>query len=134
MSTNKTEYHQLHAWVPEDDFLLSEINENFAAIDAVLPRSKGLRVAAGSYLGNDKSGHLITLGFRPKAVALSCKMNESHPINTICIDGVENYGCAIADEGFTVSSYLNEPPSSNAGYVPGSMVNPYTYIAFDWEE
>lgn len=36
MSTNKTTNYNLHAWVPEDDFLRSEFNDNFAGIDAAL--------------------------------------------------------------------------------------------------
>lgn len=36
MSTNKTQNYQLHSWVPEDDFLHSEFNDNFTSLDAVL--------------------------------------------------------------------------------------------------
>lgn len=135
MSTNKTQNYQLHAWEPGDDFLLSEINENFAAIDAVLPRTKRLRAAAGSYLGDAESGRIIEVGFRPKAVVLACKMQSYHPINTICVDGTTgNSGCAIVDGGFTVSSTLNQRPNDTAGNAPGSTINPYFYLALGWEE
>lgn len=36
MSTNKTQNYNLHSWVPEDDFLRSEFNENFTGIDGAL--------------------------------------------------------------------------------------------------
>lgn len=36
MSTNKTQNYNLHSWVPEDDFLRSEFNDNFTGIDAAL--------------------------------------------------------------------------------------------------
>ncbi len=36
MSTNKTQNYNLHSWVPEDDFIRSEFNENFTGIDAAL--------------------------------------------------------------------------------------------------
>ena len=31
-----TENYQLHQWVPEDDFLRTDFNEDFAKIDAAL--------------------------------------------------------------------------------------------------
>lgn len=36
MSTNKTQNYNLHSWVPEDDFIRSEFNDNFTGIDAAL--------------------------------------------------------------------------------------------------
>lgn len=36
MSTNKTQNYNLHSWVPEDDFIRSEFNENFTGIDTAL--------------------------------------------------------------------------------------------------
>lgn len=137
MSTNKTQNYQLHAWVPGDDFLLSEFNANFAAIDGLLaemPINKKLKIAVGSYLGDNIRNRVIELGFRPKAVALACITNRHIPINTICLDGVENYSVAVVDRGFAVSDYFNEPPDSTSGYVPGATVNPYYYMAFWWEE
>lgn len=66
MSTNKTQNYALHAWVPEDDFLLSEINENFAVIDAALAGT----VTAGTYTGDGTQGRFIDLGFTPKAALI----------------------------------------------------------------
>lgn len=36
MSTNKTQNYNLHSWVPEDDFLRSEFNDNFTSLDGAL--------------------------------------------------------------------------------------------------
>lgn len=36
MSANKSEHLNLHLWVPQDDFLRTEFNENFTALDAAL--------------------------------------------------------------------------------------------------
>ncbi len=36
MSTNKTQNYNLHSWVPEDDFIRSEFNDNFTGIDTAL--------------------------------------------------------------------------------------------------
>ena len=36
MSTNKTQNYQLHSWVKEDTFLMSEMNENFTTLDGKL--------------------------------------------------------------------------------------------------
>ena len=36
-----TEHYQLHQWVPEDDFLRTDFNEDFAKIDAALGGQAG---------------------------------------------------------------------------------------------
>ncbi len=36
MSTNKTQHYHLHAWAAGDNFLRTEINENFTALDTAL--------------------------------------------------------------------------------------------------
>lgn len=36
MGTNKTEHYGLHQWVPEDDFLRTDFNENFEKLDTAL--------------------------------------------------------------------------------------------------
>lgn len=64
MSTNKTENYHLHAWEAGDDFLRSEINENFAALDSAV----GGLVVTGKYTGDGTKNRFISLGFTPKAV------------------------------------------------------------------
>ena len=36
MSTNKTPNYDLHSWVPQDDFHMTEINENYTKLDTAL--------------------------------------------------------------------------------------------------
>ena len=36
MGTNKTEHYGLHQWVPEDEFLRTDFNENFEKLDSAL--------------------------------------------------------------------------------------------------
>lgn len=62
MPINKTENYQLHTWELGDDFLLSEINENFALLDSAA------RIVAGSYAGNGEESQTIEIGFTPQAV------------------------------------------------------------------
>jgi len=67
MSANKTQNFGLHVWEAGDDFLRSEFNENFAAIDRIMPE-----VVMGRFAGlaeyNDPAIQPIELGFQPKAV------------------------------------------------------------------
>ena len=46
MSTNKSTNLNLHLWEPEDDFLRTEFNENFEAIDGAVQGEKTAREAA----------------------------------------------------------------------------------------
>ena len=97
MSSNKTTNYQLHSWEPGDDFLRTEFNENFSALDTAI---KGVETGAssalagarsalegsisavstvangkvsivtGSYGGDGTQGRVISLGFNPKAVLI----------------------------------------------------------------
>ena len=100
MSTNKTKNYQLHAWEPGDDFLLAEINENFAALD------DGVRMATGTYEGvssktNEDIVSSIDLGFTPKAVFIS-RQRSDHPDCLILITQSEtkNMYLRIVEGGF----------------------------------
>lgn len=46
MSTNKSENLGLHLWEAEDDFLRTEFNENFTAIDGAMKQEQDTRAAA----------------------------------------------------------------------------------------
>ena len=74
MSSQKTEHYRLHQWVPKDNFIRSEFNENFGAIDTALAAAS--RVVAGTYTGNGDASRLIVLGFQPKAVLLTDESGE----------------------------------------------------------
>lgn len=71
MSSNKTPCFQLHSWEPGDNFLLSEINENFALLDGAA------WIVTGSYMGDNTVGREIDLGFAPRAVFFCDKMGRA---------------------------------------------------------
>ena len=64
MSSHKTEKYKLHTWEPGDDFLRSEFNTNFAALDA------SVRMVTGVYTGDGEAQRVIDLGLTPLAVLL----------------------------------------------------------------
>jgi len=68
MSTNKTQHYHLHAWEAGDDFLRTEINENFAAVEEAITGKATL--VTGSYVGDGTSIRVIDLGRPIKALLL----------------------------------------------------------------
>ena len=73
MSSNKTQGYGLHLWEAGDDFLRSEFNDNFAAVDAALGGLEAgkARVVAGAYIGDGAASRFIDLGFTPAAVIVT---------------------------------------------------------------
>lgn len=137
MSTNKTENCHLHAWEAGDNFLRSEINENFTAIDgflAEMPTNKKLKIATGSYMGDGTDDRPISLGFRPRIIVIGPKRISGAAHTNICIDGVENYFISITDDGFTVTSTFNYLYTHSFGSTNGADLSPFTYMALWWEE
>ena len=70
-----TSNYQLHQWVPEDDFLRTDFNEDFQKIDAgiaaALETAEGkAELVVGSFVGDVTVNRVIALGFRPRAVLL----------------------------------------------------------------
>ena len=47
-----TEHYQLHQWVPEDDFLRTDFNENAGVAAALSAAESKAQVVTGSYNGN----------------------------------------------------------------------------------
>ena len=66
MSSYLTEHYQLHTWEPGDDFLRTEFNENFEALDGAVSEKCGM--VFGTYTGNGGSSRSFDLGFAPLAV------------------------------------------------------------------
>ena len=67
-----TSNYQLHQWAPEDNFLRTDFNEDFAKIDtgiaaAMAEAAVKSRAVSGSYSGNG-STRSVNLGFQPQAV------------------------------------------------------------------
>ena len=94
MSTNKSQNLKLHLWEPEDNFLRTEFNENFAAIDAAVKADRTAITKAqstadtalskanaayapdqkpyvvGSYTG-ESADMTFNIGFRPSFLIIS---------------------------------------------------------------
>ena len=84
-----TENFGLHQWVPEDDFLRSDFNADFAKIDQALAaaateadltelrtRVNGkCELLTGSFLGNGAETRSINIGDRPLALAICSEQN-----------------------------------------------------------
>ena len=114
---NYTEHYQLHQWEPEDDFLRTDFNEDFAKIDAALGEKAGVeelaevqalarskcRVVIGSYTGNGDSARVITLGFRPKVVAVD-DMGSFSSGYELGLDGIDRSAVRVVDGGFRVAA------------------------------
>ena len=113
-----TSNYQLHQWVPEDDFLRTDFNQDFAKIDAALARkaeksavtslqsqvagkadaSTVPRVVTGTYTGNGTTKS-ISLGFQPKVVIIPV----SDYYAAALLPGFTSKAGAITSSGFTVS-------------------------------
>lgn len=86
MSTNKTENLGLHSWVETDPVLMSEFNENFGAIDSMLPR-----IASGSYVGTNEVGSAypneLHFDFEPKFIIIHSRWNGSIELRSLTASG-----------------------------------------------
>lgn len=126
MSTNKTPNYNLHSWLPQDEFHLTEINENFAKLDVALKieataatqKSNALesalgqrvRMVTGSYTGktganNDQTTAThVNLGFKPKAVVIiNAYRGVSGPdMSFLAHEGIQgDTAVTLNDTGFT---------------------------------
>ncbi len=102
MSTNKTPNYQLHSWLPDDEFHVAEINENFSGLDAAVGGkadkaevAQKVGLVTGTYTGTGGTQQ-IQLGFKPRLVILMAIPGY--------LTDVPHYGLAYADRSF--SSYL----------------------------
>ena len=127
MSTNKTSNYRLHKWEPQDDFLRSEFNENFAAIDEAL---KGkAEVVFGTYTGTKSSKRTINLGFTPSLLLL---MGESG-LGSSYSGGLTAPGHPLKNQSFiylaVVEGGFQVSYSTNIAYT-NSWNSIYSYLAF----
>ena len=139
MSTNKSQTLKLHLWEPEDNFLRTEFNENFAAIDAAVRAVREIAEMAyspeqkpyvtGSYTGN--GGKLeINLGFKPRfviTVSMRSHYASGQPnswTHYFAMSGGNLQGeqLMLTSNGFSVSG-TNWPNTCDSGRI-------YDYIAF----
>ena len=116
---NYTPNYGLHQWEPEDNFLRTDFNQDFAKIDAAiqgvadtadakkadksaLAEVKGLaegkcRVIPGRLVGDGEEYQDIPLGARPKAVFLSWGASTY-----LAVESANNFGLSLTDNGFRV--------------------------------
>lgn len=102
----QTEHLRLHQWEPEDSFLRSDFNEDFAKIDAAtgaLQQWAGTACVAGSVpIVSCTKPIDVELGFRPKLVILGMYGVE-YRFFRICAEGL-NFMCYVRGDGVPVSS------------------------------
>ena len=123
MSSHQTTNLGLHSWEPEDNFLRTEFNDNFSAIDSALAAETAraqaaegakattaalnalrddlnAKIVTGTYTGDGTQGRLISLGFTPQAVIL-CHKDGTMATSYACLGGIAlpNHPCI-----FTTSS------------------------------
>ena len=125
-----TEHYGLHQWVPDDDFLRSDFNADFAILDEAV---FACDYVFGTYQGTSPDNQTLTqdiaLGFRPRAVLIFPYKQRPNALLTyaLALDGQPGTDTTITDTGFTVTGADNFAP----GYTDNSIsVNPYRYIAF----
>lgn len=78
MSTNKTQNYNLHSWVPEDDFLRSEFNDNFTSLDTAL---KSLSTALTAETSAREQAVAAEAAAREQAVAAEATARQN-AVNT----------------------------------------------------
>lgn len=134
-----TENLGLHQWEPEDNFLRSDFNEDFAKIDAAVRQvgdakadkgtteaavtalqtavSQKVEIVTGTYTGNGSTLN-ITLGFRPQAVII--------PAGYFTMVGLGecNSLVIVTNTGFRVTY------NTVSGTTANSAKTVYHYIAF----
>ena len=142
-----TPNYGLHQWVPEDNFLRTDFNEDFQKIDTALGQKAEaanttsrltalegrVEVRIGSYTGDGAESRTISLGFTPKAVLLECDMGHRSDsyirygglaLNGKPVVGMSNHtALEIVSGGFIVYYY--------PGYSNTNAVNmDFYYLAF----
>ena len=106
-----TEHYQLHQWVPEDDFLRTDFNQDFARIDAGIAAALAAaeskaQVVTGSYNGNGAATRAITLGFQPAAVLVEAENGRRNPGDDYIYGGLALPGAPVMGSGSTAVDIL----------------------------
>lgn len=115
MSTNKTQHYALHSWLPQDEFHVTEINENFTGVDtelAVLAATvPGVRY--GTYQGTGYGNPLtIELGAAPKVVFVCYSTgargnSNGYAYAGMMVEGATHAALTLTDTGFIVDTKSN---------------------------
>ena len=135
MATYTENYH-LHQWVPEDNFLRTDFNQDFQKIDAALAEVEALAgskcsVVAGTYSGNNAESREINLGFQPVAVMLENSFGKRPAVDFNMYGGLAGQGGSLnhSDTALTITQ-----TGFRVGKVGESLTNfsgnSYRYLAF----
>ena len=123
MSTNKSEHLGLHLWEPEDDFLRTEFNENFTAIDGAVKAERDARTAAVAALTEQLtaagSGSSAALNQAKQELTAAIQAEQSARSQA---DQQETAARTQADAVLTEKvdkAYADENPSCVVGYYIG---------------
>ena len=131
-----TANYQLHQWVPEDNFLRTDFNQDFQKIDAALAEVEALAgskcsVVAGTYSGNNAESREINLGFQPVAVMLENSFGKRPAVDFNMYGGLAVQGGSLnhSDTALTITQ-----TGFRVGKVGESLTNfsgnSYRYLAF----
>ena len=114
MATNTSEHLGIHLWVPTDQVLRTEFNQNWTKIDTAVNAAQETAEAAqsaaeqrhyviGSYTGNGGT-QSITLGFQPSFVIITAQPANSRDTAFIAISGGSEAASTLSftETGFTV--------------------------------
>ena len=136
MSTNKSQSLKLHLWEPEDNFLRTEFNENFAALDMAITAAQQTANSAltakpyvvGSYMG-ENADMTFNIGFRPSfliisgAVCHSSSTSCSAQYVLITMGNTQSDAVTFTDTGFVLHKISKYYPNLTNRHN-------YDYIAF----
>ncbi len=151
-STYKTEHLKLNRWLGEDKPKRTDFNEDNERIDAAVAAHVGDDSAhitgqeraqwnkpftAGSYMGDNQSGRIVDLGFKPSLLIVSA--DSAAPF---AFDGGElelrgaiatlygsSKGLRLTDEGFMVYNPSAVPPDNEVPRL-NAQGDTYFYAAF----
>lgn len=121
-----TENYGLHQWVPEDDFLRTDFNQDFQKIDTALSEiatgvddrlAQKPEIVKGSYVGSGDT-QKISLGFAPKAVLVAVRSFYM----ALGTTAAGNRYVKLNDSGFQVDENTNNMGTNDDGDI-------YYYLA-----
>lgn len=115
-----TENFGLHQWVPEDDFLRTDFNQDFQKIDTALSEmakdtdlgevrnriNEKCKLLTGSFIGDGAAVKTIKLSSRPYALAIC---SEQNMLATIAMRGRAMGPLDFTDNGFQTGTGGNVP-------------------------
>ena len=131
-----TANYQLHQWVPEDNFLRTDFNQDFQKLDTAQAEVEALAgskcsVVAGTYSGNNAESREINLGFQPVAVMLENSYGRRPAVDYGMYGGLAVQGGSVAHANTALEITQT---GFRVGWDGNSLTNysgnSYRYLAF----